>query len=373
MSSHINPKQRLTYTQLTASDSFESQHTYYDICPWSHDERFIIYSSVPTDSEWTPFGHDTLACRDGRVNVIDVGTRESREIAGSAIYLKHNGTFCMWHPKEHKIYFRQNAESFASFNLTTGKKDLLPGRIRQLSPDGTVFATLMQSPLSGGHAAAIGIMTEDGSENRELVHRNLLYDITPNRDEFRPEDMLLGNAKWRPDSQYILIAMWTHSCPGVHRSLYLASRDGTEVRWLTHFSDHHSWTPDGQRVLFNDRIMNAKGQAETRMFLVNFDGANRTVAFKKPIGSHPLMHPGGMSILDADRKGIYVVRPELNTVDRLIAFSKTFDGTHHGTHPHPVWNHNGSQVIYNSAETGHSEVYHIAIDHPDGQVGTGEA
>ena len=49
-------------------------------------------------------------------------------------------------------------------------------------------------------------MSENGTRNRELVHRDLLYDLTPNRGEFRPEDMLLGNAKWHPGGQHMLIA-----------------------------------------------------------------------------------------------------------------------------------------------------------------------
>jgi Tol biopolymer transport system component len=97
------------------------------------------------------------------------------------------------------------------------------------------------------------------------------------------------------------------------------------------------------------------------MFLVDFDGANRHVAFDEPIGSHPLMHPDGTSILDADTEGIYVVRPDQNRVDRLATFDRAFDSTHHGTHPHPVWSRDGSQVIFNSAESGHSEVYRVSM------------
>jgi len=35
-----------TVQQLTSSDAWESQHRYYDICPWSHDERYILYNSA---------------------------------------------------------------------------------------------------------------------------------------------------------------------------------------------------------------------------------------------------------------------------------------------------------------------------------------
>ena len=265
----------------------------------------------------------------------------------------------MWHPAQDKVYYRQDEESFARLDLVTGKKDVLDGRLRQLSPDGSSLAVVM----AGSQDAAIGIVPDDGAQCRELVSREQLYDLTPNREEFRPEDMTLGNTKWRPDSQYILVAMWLHSHPKSRRSLYIVSRDGLEARWLTHFRNHHSWTPDGAHVLLNDwmPVGAERGKREPRMFLVTFGGSNRRVAFDGPIGSHPLMHPNGRSIVDADSRGVYVVRVDENRVERLATFSRYFDGTHHGTHPHPTWNHDGGSILYNSAETGHSEIYHIVV------------
>jgi hypothetical protein len=347
--------------QLTHHAALESQHTYYDICPWSHDERFIVFSSAPVDGEWTPFGHDTLACREGRVNVLDTASLEIRELAGDAVYMRHGGAFCLWHPNAHRVYYRRDEEHSAALDIATGETRLLSGRIRQLSPDGTHFATVARAPHGGGQGRGIGVLAEDGSGSRELVSREQLYALTPNRDEFRPEDMLLGNTKWRPDGRYILVAMWVHPRPAVRRSLYIVSRDGADVRWLTHFAHHHSWTPDGQGVLFNDREPVGNGGAlEPRMLVIDVDGGNRRILFDAPIGSHPLLSPDGGRVLDADAQGIYVVRLGEGAVERLADFARPFDTTHHGTHPHPVWNHDGTRVLYNSGETGHSEVYLIA-------------
>jgi hypothetical protein len=363
------PAQNSGYSivQLTDNVALESQHTYYDICPWSYDERFIVFSSAPVTAAWTPFGHDTLACRAGRVNVIDTETLEIRELTAQAVYLKHGGAFCMWHPKKHEVFYRKDEEHFAALDLDTGKTHLLPGSIRQISPasaDGSVtFVTSRRSSHSEGRSDEIGVMAEDGSEFRLLVNREQLYELTPNRDQFRPEDMTLGNTKWRPDGQYILITAWVYPHPEVRRSLYIVSRDGKEIRWLTYFAHHHSWTPDGHAVLFNDRIpVDPEGKIGPRMFLIDFDGTNRRVIFDRPVGSHPLMHPDGQSIVDSDREGIYVVRLEQDTLERLVHFAQSFDGTHHGTHPHPVWNHDGSRILYNSAESGHSEIYLIKGD-----------
>jgi Tol biopolymer transport system component len=187
--------------------------------------------------------------------------------------------------------------------------------------------------------------------------------MTPNRDLFQPEDMTLGNTKWHPGAQHLLVTMWVYPCPAARRSLYIVSRDGSDARWLTHFGHHHSWTPDGTAVLFNDRMQADSGEpGEPRMFLVDFDGSNRRVIFDQPVGSHPLMAPAGRLILDADAEGIYLVHLEEQRLERIATFGGEFDTSHHGAHPHPVWNHDGTALLYNSGETGHSEIHALALD-----------
>ena len=57
------------------------------------------------------------------MSVIDVETMESRDVARDAIYQKHGGSFCLWHPNAHRIYYRQSEEHFARLDLTTGETD----------------------------------------------------------------------------------------------------------------------------------------------------------------------------------------------------------------------------------------------------------
>ena len=73
---------------------------------------------------------------------------------------------------------------------------------------------------------------------------------------------------------------------------------------------------------------------------------------------HP---PGCEPHADCDGKGIYVVRVDEKRVDRVATFRKPFGMSHKGTHPHCVWSQDGTQVLYNSAETGHSELYIVPI------------
>jgi len=147
--------------------------------------------------------------------------------------------------------------------------------------------------------------------------------------------------------------------PGARRSLYIANPDGSGLRWLTYFNDHHSWTPDGKQVLLNGRktVDGEINVGDRRMFLIDFDGSNRRMVIDEPFGSHPLMDPTGRMIADHHNNGIAVVHVEAQEIEQLSVFRGGYDTSHSGTHPHCVWNRDGSQLLYNSAETGQSELY----------------
>jgi len=98
------------------------------------------------------------------------------------------------------------------------------------------------------------------------------------------------------------------------------------------------------------------------MLLIDFGGSNTTVVIDQPVGSHPCMDPTGNRIADFDQHGIFVVRVKEQQIERVATFRNRFDMSHRGTHPHCVWSPDGSQVLYNSAETGRSEVYLVRVE-----------
>ena len=210
-------------------------------------------------------------------------------------------------------------------------------------------------------------MNSDGTEPALIASAERIYEATPNRDAFDIEDMFVQNTKWHPDDEHILMVTriphqginnyWKH--------LYIISRDGSVVRWLTDYGHHHSWTPDGKSVLYSDwrdrEPLQGMPRKVPRLYLIDFDGSNKRMVVDEPLGGHPLMDPTGTMIVTWDNEGVILVRIPEQTVEYLTYYQNPFEVSHMGTHPHAVWSHDGSQILYNSAESGHSELYLIPM------------
>ena len=356
-----------TIWRLTNSQR-EDKHTYYDICPWSADQRYIVFSSADAQDLTIQHG-DNLATRNGEVYLMDTENDEISKIADEALFTTHNGTHAMWHPKEKKVYFYRAPNQVGVVDVAARKLErVMEGGIRQLSPDGEKFAFPSNDPDRIG-GRGIYTMNEDGSDAHRIVSTEELYELTPNKQEFDVEEMTVGNTKWTPDGQHMLVAMWVQPKAKVRRSLYVVSRDGaanaskSEKRWLTYFGHHHSWTPDGRQVLYCGwKTHTSDGVREDpRLFLINLDGSARRVAIEEPLGGHPIMDPTGTMIVTWDHQGVLLVSIREQKVERLTSFGSGFDMTHRGTHPHCVWSPDGTQILYNSAQTGHSQLYLIPM------------
>ena len=125
-----------TIWQLTRSTQADV-HTYYDISPWSADQRYIVFPSARAQ-DLTLEHRDNLATYEGEVYVMDTETFELTRIADRAFYTTHTGAHTMWHPTEHVVYYHRAPDQVAVVDTaTTQLLRVMEGGIRQQSTDGT--------------------------------------------------------------------------------------------------------------------------------------------------------------------------------------------------------------------------------------------
>jgi hypothetical protein len=356
--------QRLTHSAM------DDKHSYYDISPFSPNGRQLLFSAAyPADL--TEVHNDTLATNKGQVYVMDTATYALRLLADHTFYNSHTGSFALWHPLEPKVYFFLAPHQVGVVDANSGELlHQFEGGIRQLSPDGELL-TWPVNEATAQMERGIYTINEDGSNLQLIASTAALYNLTPNNHLFSVEQMTVGNTKWTPDGRHMLVAMWVKSHPNdlspwlsrPRRSLYIVSRDGSEQRWLTYFGHHHSWTANGGSVLFSGYLDYADDgtRGRPRLFLVDFDGGNQRIVIDEPLGGHPIASPDGSKITTWDDKGVVLVDINAQRVDYLAMLDPSFDQSHRGTHPHCVWNHDGTQILYNSAQTGTSQLYLIPV------------
>lgn len=357
-----DPETGRTIWRLTNSQ-VEDKHSYYDICPWSPDGKYIVFSSaVPRDL--TTHRGDLFVTGSGRVYVMDTGNYEITQIAEGTSFNTHTGAFAVWHPTENRVYFNRSSGKIGVVDVENpGEERVMEGGLRQLSPDGQKMVTT-SNDADYREGQGVYTMNEDGSELKRILSTEALYELTPNRDRFSIDQMTVGNTKWTPDSQHMLVAMWVnHWTNPTRRSIYVVSRDGSKARWLTYFGGHHSWTPDGKQVLHvGYKHHTDEERKDRRLFLTSFDGSDSRVIIEEEMGSHPLMDPTHTMITDWDRQGVVVVHIEEQRVERVASFGEGFRMDHEGTHPHSLWSPDGKQILYNSAQTGTSQLYLIPME-----------
>ena len=362
-----DPVSRKEIWRLTQSDVMADRHTYYDINPWSPDGKQIVFSSAMVDDITVPV-RDLLSTDRGALYLMDAETFAITWLTGDAHYQTHNGAYAAWHPDGKSIFFTHASGRIARVDVGTGEVEYIEGKMRQISPDGNtiVWTENHEVPLE---ERGVYTMRADGTGAQQIISTQSVYDLTPNNDLFTVDEVTVGNTKWTPDGQHMLLTIWVRlfekpnqfHVPGIERSLYVANRDGSGLRWLTHFGHHHSWIPDGSAVLYCDWL-DPDTRQQPRLFLVDFDGTNKRVVIDEPLGGHPLMSPDGSQVVTWDDDAVIIVHVNEGRSERVATFGIRFDQSHQGTHPHPVWNADGSQILYNSAQTGHSQLYMLPME-----------
>ena len=372
-----------TAWRITNSER-EDKHTYYDLCPWSPDGKRIVFSSADPADLTVP-QINIMTTQKGKVCLLDTTTYSRTELVHDTFFQTHNGTPSVWSPDGRSIYYQKSEGVVGVFDVEKGRikremKGPLWVAVWWLSPDGKSFV-IHSNDSSTLEGRGMYTMDEDGSHVKLVASIEELYGMSPYREDFALDSVNAGIGKWSPDGNYVMFLMWVTeagnaryiSPAGVQPSLFVSTRDGSRKWWVGYTGHHQSFTPDSKRIIWGGwkyvspecRPGAPDGNArnrDPRIFMANIDGSDTHIVVEKPFAGHPTMDPTCRWIVTSDEGGVVLVDVAEQTVEQLAVFKPRFSQKHSGTHPHCVWNRDGSQILYNSAETGHSQLYIIPVD-----------
>jgi Tol biopolymer transport system component len=342
--------------RLTNKAGAHDIQPYYDIDSWSPDGSKIIFSSAAVENL-----RDTgamMVSDEGHIYTLDTKTGEIRWVIGNQHFDSHTGCFPVWHPSGRWMLFgsgnyEMNDLHMSIIDLETMKSeeynDLCP---RQISPDGS--SVLCFSP------EGVRLFDFETRTSKVILTFAQCVDIIP--EKVPPEGTIwtIRNLKYNQDGTMFILRF--SSQPQVVKYLMVANIDGTGLTKLntpSHKWHHHSWLPGSRSVLFGDRV-----DGVSYLYRIDIDNSNLRLISKHPLAGHPLASPDGRRIVTDENKdtkkglGIYLLDLVADTVERVASITVNLKRSN----AHPVWNHEGTQILYHSDHMGYSNLYLIDLN-----------
>ena len=356
-----------------ASPHHETHH-YYFVSPWSPGGDQVVFFQFDRAVEELT----AMERYPGALVVMNADGTARRELAGPLSGHYHTGVNQLWGPDGQFVYFQSREPGprcMARVRIADGETECVdtPVPCSRLSPDG--------STLSCGNAEHQGVLDLNSGSYRQLVTLAQARDMTPSRLDIKDEASQLQNTRFSPDGEKLMIVHRTQETfPRLVEVFVYGLHDGS-FRWLADNLHHPSWRPDSMAVLFvrHDPRTNlqwlVEADIETGLTRRAFDAEH------VPAG-HPSYHPlkphlvvtdcyggrmgNGLALIDLkDGSMTQLVtiplgsRPE-QPADERFPFRNWgiwFPPRQYLNEPRPVWNDDGSRLLYTSEESGRTNLY----------------
>ncbi len=356
-----------------ASPHHETHH-YYFVSPWSPDGDQVVFFQFDRAVEELT----AVERYPGALVVMNADGTARRELAGPLSGHYHTGVNQLWGPDGQFVYFQSREPGprcMARVRIADGETECVdtPVPCSRLSPDG--------STLSCGNAEHQGVLDLNSGSYRQLVTLTQARDMTPSRLDIKDEASQLQNTRFSPDGEKLMIVHRTQETfPRLVEVFVYGLQDGS-FRWLADNLHHPSWRPDSMAVLFvrHDLRTNlqwlVEADIETGLTRRAFDAEH------VPAG-HPSYHPlkphlvvtdcyggrmgNGLALIDLKGGSMTQLvtiplgsRP-VQPADERFPFRNWgiwFPPREYLNEPRPVWNDDGSRLLYTSEESGRINLY----------------
>lgn len=351
----INPTGRLVL-QLT-TNTRRSVHGYYDLPPWSPVDGRIAFSRMNAPDSKT-----------GDICVMDADGGNLYKVAESRAMSANGGALAQWASDGSRVYFKdrdRETRLIGWVDPDTGISGTHPGDLRMISPAGHLHA---YHTMHGDYAEddvpkmkdVHGVFAQDleTGESKQLATLSDCLTLHPRRDEIADWHLFVKHTKWSPDGSRMMFVFTNEihfdrkygELPRV-KDVYVINADGSNLKRVGEFGNHPLWHPNGREILTNSPF---EGSPGNKLVLTDVETGEERLAVTCAKGSgHPSFSPDGKYIVidvvnnTTKEAKFLLVDVETDTAETLLELP-VFDHSHAGTHLHPVWRQDSSQILYAS-------------------------
>ncbi|MBI1355330.1 MAG: hypothetical protein GC160_13355 [Acidobacteria bacterium] len=354
--------------------SQHENHHYYFVSPWSPDEtRIAFFRFDPQVDTLTATGR-----YPGSLWVMDADGGDERKLVAGLKGHYHVGVNQLWGPDGKYVYFMDNRSGpsvMARVSVEGGPVERVntPVPCTRLSPDG--------KKLSCGTGLEQGVYDLAKKEYQPLVTLERALALTPNRALTVNNPSVLQNTRFSPTGDRVMIVHRTTEDFPKLVEVFVYDFATQQLQWLAGDLHHPTWRPDGQAILFprHDPLTNVQTlievDAKTGVERVAFDAEH------VPAG-HPSYHPlkqhlvvtdvyggplgNGLALIDLKAGTIRPLvtiplgaKPELPADERFPFrnWGLWFPARKYLNEPRPVWNQDGTKILFTSQESGRINLY----------------
>jgi Tol biopolymer transport system component len=302
-------------------------------------------------------------------------------LAHSRTATANDGAMAQWSADGRRVYFKDRDDEqrlIAWVDMDSGEKQAIPGDLRMMSPTRNMNAYHTVCTDYADHEVVrqrekhgLFVQDLDTGQGRRLASVADCWEIHPRRAEIADWHLYIKHTKWTRDGERIMFVFTNEirysdkyvELPRV-KDVYVINADGSGLKRVGEFGNHPLWHPNGEAILTNSPF---EGRPANSLVLMDVDSGEYRLAAKSIGGfGHPSYSPDGLLIavdhvLPREGTGsINLVHVEEDWTEHLLNV-RVLDHSHVGTHLHPVWSHDGQQLLYASDASGLAQLCVVNI------------
>ncbi|MEQ9289629.1 MAG: hypothetical protein RIG77_22060 [Cyclobacteriaceae bacterium] len=409
------PGRFLSPVQCVTPDDGFYLHTFYDVCPLSPSQRYLVVTKFPYQQKTPMWGDESEVC------VIDLHNETIETVYKTKAWSFQLGTNVQWGSTDRYLYtndiidgkpvcIRIDLHSEEIKSYSGAKYDLSPDERYIVSPN-----LLTMNTHQYGYAVPDRIygrpdvFTKDDMPNEglwktdlESNETTLLADFSQFHDKVEEQDerafyekninYLFHSKINRQNTKIMQVFRAQVNNKGREASLFTMDTDGknliqclTRNQWNQQArfggaGNHPNWHPDGEHIVMNC-VPTWLGYKDMLFCQFKFDGSDFRILSEQHLGTgHPSVNADSTYLLsDAYPHQKYIPSPKGELPIRLIDLKtdqeqmicsistdvgnnwvrsvKGETGSHYKLDPHPVWSRDYKKVVFNGSPEGRRQVY----------------